>query len=47
MLQLILRSNEKRKEEIRDVNVKREVEKVKKRVEILEKELLEKHSETA
>ncbi|MEM1540900.1 MAG: GDP-mannose dehydrogenase [Candidatus Bathyarchaeia archaeon] len=38
-LRLILRSNEKRKEEIKDENVKREVEKVRKRAEALEKEL--------
>jgi len=37
-LQLILKSNEKRKEEIKDESVRSEVEKVKKRVEALEKE---------
>jgi UDP-N-acetyl-D-mannosaminuronate dehydrogenase len=38
-LRLILKSNEKRKEEIKDETVRLEVEKVKKRVEALEKEL--------
>jgi UDP-N-acetyl-D-mannosaminuronate dehydrogenase len=38
-LRLILKSNEKRKEEITDDSVRSEVEKVKKRVEALEKEL--------
>lgn len=38
-LRLILESNEKRKEEIKDEDVTREVEKVKKRVEALEKYL--------
>ncbi|MEM3730876.1 MAG: GDP-mannose dehydrogenase [Candidatus Bathyarchaeia archaeon] len=41
-LHLILKSNEKRKEEIKDETVRLEVEKVKKRVEALEKELSEK-----
>lgn len=36
-LRLILKSNEKRKEEIKDENVRNEVEKIKKRVETLEK----------
>lgn len=36
-LRLILESNEKRKEEIKDEDVKREVEKIRKRVEVLEK----------
>lgn len=36
-LRLILESNEKRKEEIKDEEVRREVEKVRKRVEALEK----------
>jgi len=36
-LHLILESNEKRKEEIKDEEVRREVEKVRKRVEALEK----------
>jgi UDP-N-acetyl-D-mannosaminuronate dehydrogenase len=36
-LRLILESNEKRKEEIKDEDVRREVEKIKKRVEVLEK----------
>jgi len=39
-LKLILKSNEKRKEEIMDESVKREVEKVRKRVETLEKGLI-------
>lgn len=38
-LRLILKSNEKRKKEMEDENVRVEVEKVKKRVETLEKEL--------
>ncbi|MGB9756279.1 MAG: GDP-mannose dehydrogenase [Candidatus Bathyarchaeales archaeon] len=38
-LKLILKSNEKRKEEVQDVRVRSEVEKVKKRVEKLEREL--------
>lgn len=41
-LRLILKSNEKRKKEITDEVVRREVEKVKKRVENLEKELYRK-----
>jgi len=43
-LRLILKSNEKRKEEIKDERVSREVERVKKRVEALEKELIERIS---
>jgi len=39
-LRLILKSNEKRKKEIMDESVKREVEKVRKRVETLEKGLI-------
>jgi UDP-N-acetyl-D-mannosaminuronate dehydrogenase len=39
-LRLILKSNEKRKEEIKDETVRLEVEKVKKRVQALEKELI-------
>jgi len=39
LLRLILESNEKRKEEIKDRDVLREVEKIKRRVEYLEKEL--------
>jgi len=39
-LRLILKSNEKRKKEIEDENIRNEVEKIKKRVEALEKELL-------
>ncbi|MEM2507116.1 MAG: GDP-mannose dehydrogenase, partial [Nitrososphaeria archaeon] len=38
-LRLILRSNERREAEIKDENVQREVEKVRKRVEALEKDL--------
>lgn len=41
-LQLVLKSNEERKQEIKDVAVKREAEKVKMRAEALEKELMEK-----
>jgi UDP-N-acetyl-D-mannosaminuronate dehydrogenase len=41
-LRLILKSNEKRKEEIKDKSVQKEVEKVSKRAEALEKELMEK-----
>jgi hypothetical protein len=41
-LRLILKSNEKRKEEIKDKSVQKEVEKVSKRAEALEKELTEK-----
>jgi hypothetical protein len=36
---LILRSNERRKEEVRDETVQREVEKVKRRAEALKKKL--------
>lgn len=39
-LRLILKSNDKRKEEMHDEDIKVEVEKIKKRVEMLEKELL-------
>jgi len=39
-LRLILESNEKRKEEIKDEGVRREAKKVKQRVEALEKELI-------
>ena len=42
-LRLILKSNEKRKEELKDPNVRKDVEKVSKRVEALEKELMEKN----
>ena len=38
-LQLILKSNEKRKEEVKDESVRAEIEKIKKRAETLEKEL--------
>jgi UDP-N-acetyl-D-mannosaminuronate dehydrogenase len=41
-LRLILTSNEKRKEEIKDKSVKKEVEKVSKRAKALEKELIDK-----
>jgi hypothetical protein len=41
-LRLILKSNEKRKEELKDKDIRKEVEKVSKRVEALEKELIEK-----
>jgi hypothetical protein len=41
-LRLILKSNEKRKEEIKDERVQKEVEKVSKRAEALEKELMDK-----
>jgi len=37
-----LESNEKRKEEIKDEDVRREVEKIKKRMKALEKELFNK-----
>ena len=40
-LRLILKSNEKRKEEVKDENIHSEVEKVKKRAEVFEKELNE------
>ncbi|MEM3695956.1 MAG: GDP-mannose dehydrogenase [Candidatus Bathyarchaeia archaeon] len=43
-LHLILRSNEKRKKEMEDENVRLEVEKIKKRVETLEKELTKRKS---
>ncbi|MCS7114518.1 MAG: GDP-mannose dehydrogenase [Candidatus Bathyarchaeota archaeon] len=39
-LHLILESNEQRKKEINDQNIKEEIEKIKKRTEILEKDLL-------
>ncbi|MEM0095053.1 MAG: NAD(P)-binding domain-containing protein [Candidatus Bathyarchaeia archaeon] len=39
LLRFILESNEKRSLEIKDINIKREVEKIKKRVEQLEEEL--------
>ena len=41
-LRLILKSNEKRKEEIKDRGVQKEVEKVSKRAEALERELMNK-----
>jgi hypothetical protein len=41
-LRLILASNEKRKEEIKDEAVKGEVEKVKRRADALQKELMSK-----
>ncbi|MCJ7634139.1 hypothetical protein MUP77_17345, partial [Candidatus Bathyarchaeota archaeon] len=40
LLRLILKSNDKRKEEVKDESIRSEVEKVKKRVEALEKELI-------
>jgi len=43
-LRLILESNEKRKEEIKDEDVRREVEKVRRRVKALERELIKKGS---
>jgi UDP-N-acetyl-D-mannosaminuronate dehydrogenase len=42
LLRLILKSNEKRKEEIRDESVKGEVEEVRKRAEALQKKLVKK-----
>ena len=42
-LRLVLKSNEKRKEEIKDEDVGREVEKVRKRVNVLERELSNKY----
>jgi UDP-N-acetyl-D-mannosaminuronate dehydrogenase len=45
-LRLILKSNEKRKEEVKDNRVQKEVEKVRKRAEALEKELMEKSTPT-
>ncbi|MEM0057358.1 MAG: GDP-mannose dehydrogenase [Candidatus Bathyarchaeia archaeon] len=44
-LRLILKSNERRKKEIEDESIKNEIEKIKKRVEALEKDLLKKNSE--
>jgi len=41
-LRLILKSNEKRKREIKDQNVSEEVEKVRKRAEALQEELMKK-----
>ena len=46
VLRLILESNEKRKEEIKDENLRGEVEKVKERTKALEKEIMEKCGET-
>jgi len=46
VLQLILKSNEKRQEEIADSDVREDVEKIKKRVEKLEKELIKLISST-
>jgi hypothetical protein len=40
LLRLILKSNEKRKEEITDEKIKAEVERVKERVEKLERDVL-------
>ena len=42
-LRLILKSNEKRKEEIKDNRIQKEAEKVRKRAEALEKELMNKN----
>ena len=42
LLRLILKSNQKRKEELKDDAVKKEAEKIAKRVEALEKELIQK-----
>ena len=42
---MILESNEKRKEEVKDEGVRREVEKIKGRMEALERELMEKFGE--
>ena len=44
-LRLILESNEKRKEEVKDEDVRSDVEKVKKRVKALEKELVERSAQ--
>ncbi|MCK4482418.1 GDP-mannose dehydrogenase [Candidatus Bathyarchaeota archaeon] len=44
-LRLILESNEKRKEEIKDEDVRRELEKIKEKVEALERELMERFGE--
>ena len=44
-LRLILESNEKRREEVKDEGVRREVEKIKGRVEALGRELMEKFGE--
>jgi UDP-N-acetyl-D-mannosaminuronate dehydrogenase len=41
-LRLILKSNEKRKEEVKDKTVAQEIEKVQKRTELLEKDLIKK-----
>jgi len=40
---LVFESNRKRKEEIKDEDVRKEVEKVKKRVEALERKLIGEH----
>ena len=45
-LHLILESNEKRKEEIKDEDTRSEVEKIRKRVEALEKELVKELAQT-
>lgn len=45
-LRLILESNEKRKEEIKDKSIQQEVEKVKKRTDALQKELTQRPSRT-
>jgi UDP-N-acetyl-D-mannosaminuronate dehydrogenase len=43
-LRLILKSNEKRKEEIKDKSIQKEIEKISKRAKALEKELMEKNT---
>lgn len=45
-LKLILKSNEKRKEEIKEKSVKEEVEKVRKRATVLHKELVKRETNT-
>jgi hypothetical protein len=44
-LRLVLRSNEKRKQEVKDPRIKEEAEKVKKRAERLQKDLMDKWTE--
>lgn len=46
-LRLILESNKRRKEDIRDEDVRREVEEVKRRVGALERELMERCGESS
>ncbi len=45
LVRLILKSNEKRREEVKDEDVRSDVEKVKKRVKALEKELVERSAQ--